>query len=102
VRVAYALCNQTPGAELDEFKQFTTFLPMHFGDDMLRFNGIGERVTTAMYNNPHPADIDLLRHEKFESDYMASTGDPSYGRAHDATNDAGYTWDPEAAARDGV
>jgi predicted amidohydrolase YtcJ len=61
VRVAYALCNQTPGAELDEFKQFTTFLPMHFGDDMLRFNGIGERVTTAMYNNPHPADIDKDR-----------------------------------------
>jgi len=52
--------------------------------------------------NPHPADIDLLRHEKFESDYMTSTGNPSYGRAHDATNDAGYTWDPEAAARDGV
>lgn len=52
--------------------------------------------------NPHPADIDLLRHERFESLYMASTGDPSYGRAHTATNDAGYTWDPEAAARDGV
>jgi hypothetical protein len=51
--------------------------------------------------NPHPADIDLLRHERYESDYMASTGDPSYGRAHTATNDAGYTWDPEAAARDG-
>ncbi|WP_250028835.1 WXG100 family type VII secretion target [Paractinoplanes maris] len=52
--------------------------------------------------NPHPADIDLLRHERFESNYMASTGDPSYGRAHTATNDAGFTWDPEAAARDGV
>lgn len=52
--------------------------------------------------NPHPADIDLLRHERHEAQYMASTGDPSYGRAHTATNDAGYTWDPEAAARDGV
>jgi uncharacterized protein YukE len=51
--------------------------------------------------DPHPADIDLLRHEKYESDYMASTGDPSYGRAHTATNDAGNAWDPEAAARDG-
>jgi uncharacterized protein YukE len=51
--------------------------------------------------NPHPADIDLLRHERYESHYMASTGDPSYGRAHTATNDVGYTWDPEAAARDG-
>jgi uncharacterized protein YukE len=52
--------------------------------------------------NPHPADIDLLRHERFESGYMASTGDPSYGRAHTATDEAGYTWDPEAAAQDGV
>ena len=51
--------------------------------------------------NPHPADIDLLGHEKYESDYMTSTGDPSYRRAHIATNDAGCTWDPEAAARDG-
>jgi len=24
---------------------------MKFGDDMLRFNGIGERVTFSMYNN---------------------------------------------------
>jgi hypothetical protein len=52
--------------------------------------------------NPHPADIDLLRHERFEAEYMASTGDQSYGRAHTATNEAGYTWDPEAAARDGI
>lgn len=51
--------------------------------------------------NPHPADIDLLKHEQIESNFMAETGDPSYGRAHTATNDAGYTWDPEAAARDG-
>ncbi|MEU8232708.1 WXG100 family type VII secretion target [Actinoplanes sp. NPDC048967] len=52
--------------------------------------------------NPHPADIDLLRHERFEAEYMASTGDQSYRRAHAATNEAGFTWDPEAAARDGV
>ena len=52
--------------------------------------------------NPHPADIDLLRHERFEAEYMASTGDQSYRRAHAATIEAGHTWDPEAAARDGV
>ena len=52
--------------------------------------------------NPHPADIDLLRHERFEAEYMASTGDPSYARAHAATIEAGYAWDPEAAARDGL
>jgi uncharacterized protein YukE len=51
--------------------------------------------------HPHSADIDLLEHERFESNFMAQAGDPSYGRAHTATNDAGYTWDPEAAARDG-
>jgi hypothetical protein len=52
--------------------------------------------------NPHPADIDLLRHERFEAEYMAGTGDQSYRRAHAATIEAGFTWDPEAAARDGV
>lgn len=51
---------------------------------------------------PHPADTDLLRHERFEAQQMARTGDPSYGRAHTATIEAGFTWDPEAAARDGI
>jgi predicted amidohydrolase YtcJ len=31
---------------------------MGFGDDMLRFNGIGERITYAMYNNDRPTDAD--------------------------------------------
>jgi predicted amidohydrolase YtcJ len=61
VRVAYALCNQTAGNELAELKQLTTLLPMHFGDDMLRFNGIGERITNAMYNNPRPTAEDKER-----------------------------------------
>jgi uncharacterized protein YukE len=52
--------------------------------------------------NPHPADIDLLRHERYEANLMATTGDHSYLRAHMATNEAGYTWDPGAAARDGL
>ena len=30
--------------------------PMGFGDDLLRFNGIGERVTFGMYNNDAPSD----------------------------------------------
>ena len=58
VRVAYALCSQTTGNEFAELKQFTTLLPMGFGDDMLHFNGIGERITTAMYNNDRPTDAD--------------------------------------------
>ena len=61
VRVAYALCSQTTGAEFEELKRFTTLLPMGFGDDMLRFNGIGERITTAMYNNDRPTDADKER-----------------------------------------
>jgi predicted amidohydrolase YtcJ len=61
VRVAYALCNQTPGKEFEELQQFTMMLPMRFGDDMLRFNGIGERITVAMYNTEHPSDADKDR-----------------------------------------
>lgn len=61
VRVAYALCSQTTGAEFAELKQLTTLLPMGFGDDMLRFNGIGERITFAMYNNDQPTDADKER-----------------------------------------
>jgi predicted amidohydrolase YtcJ len=61
VRVAYALCSQTAGAEFAELQQLTTLLPMGFGDGMLRFNGIGERITAAMYNNDRPTDADKER-----------------------------------------
>jgi predicted amidohydrolase YtcJ len=54
VRVAYSLFAQSPGTELADFRNMTQLLPMGFGDDMLRFNGIGERVTLAMYNNYAP------------------------------------------------
>ena len=58
VRVAYSLNGQVSGSELDEFKSLTAMLPMGFGDDMLRFNGIGERITVAMNNNPAPSPAD--------------------------------------------
>jgi len=32
--------------------------PMGFGDEWLRFNGIGERVTFGMYNNDEPSDAE--------------------------------------------
>ena len=54
VRVAYSLFAQNAGNELAEYRNLTQLLPMGFGDDMLRFNGIGERVTLAMYNNNAP------------------------------------------------
>jgi predicted amidohydrolase YtcJ len=58
VRVNYSYFAQKPNKEFEEFKELTQLLPMNFGDDMLRFNGIGERVTFSMYNNDKatPAD----------------------------------------------
>src|SRR5262249_43318047 len=62
VRVAYSLFAQNVGAEFEEYKNLTQFLPMGFGDDMLRFNGIGERITGGMYNNNAP---DAANKDKF-------------------------------------
>jgi predicted amidohydrolase YtcJ len=58
VRVAYSLNGQVAGRELDELESLTALLPMGFGDDKLKFNGIGERITLAMNNNPAPSDED--------------------------------------------
>jgi predicted amidohydrolase YtcJ len=54
VRVAFALNGQTQGKEFEEYKDLTQLLPMGFGDDMLKFNGIGERITWDMNNNAKP------------------------------------------------
>jgi len=62
VRVAFSLFAQNADSELADFKNMTQLLPMGFGDDMLKFNGIGERVTLAMYNNDAP---DATTQEKF-------------------------------------
>ncbi len=62
VRVAYSLFAQNAGSELADYRNLTQLLPMGFGDDMLKFNGIGERVTLAMYNNTAP---DAATREKF-------------------------------------
>jgi predicted amidohydrolase YtcJ len=58
VRIAYSLCGPTPGKEFEELKNLTQMLPQGFGDDMLKFNGIGERVTWGMNNNDHPSAED--------------------------------------------
>ena len=62
VRIDYSLCGFTPGQEFDEYKSLTRMLPMGFGDDMLRFVGIGERITAAMNNNNNPSDTDKERY----------------------------------------
>ena len=54
VRVAYSLFAQNVGAEFAEFQALTEKLPMGGTDDMLRFNGLGERITAGMYNNQNP------------------------------------------------
>jgi predicted amidohydrolase YtcJ len=58
VRVAYTLCGQTPGAEFAELKGLVALVPQGFGDDMLRFGGLGERITAAMNNNNRPTDTE--------------------------------------------
>jgi predicted amidohydrolase YtcJ len=58
LRIAYSLCGPTPGKEFEELKSLTQMLPQGFGDDMLKFNGIGERVTWGMNNNDHPTADD--------------------------------------------
>ena len=62
VRVAYSLNGQTAGREYEELEQLTAMLPMGFGDERLKFNGIGERITLAMNNNPAPSDVDKERY----------------------------------------
>lgn len=54
VRITYSLFAQNIGAEFAEFRNLTQLVPMGFGDDMLKFNGLGERITGAMYNNNFP------------------------------------------------
>lgn len=56
VRVIFSLFAQRPGKELEDYQSLTQMLPMGFGDDWLRFNGIGENVTWGMYNNDNPTD----------------------------------------------
>jgi predicted amidohydrolase YtcJ len=56
VRVAYSLCAPRAGHELADLELITQTLSMGTGDDMLRFNGIGERLTWGMYNNDTPTE----------------------------------------------
>ncbi|HXP81542.1 MAG TPA: amidohydrolase [Verrucomicrobiae bacterium] len=58
VRIAYSLCGPTSGKEFEELQSLTQMLPQGFGDDMLKFNGLGERPTWGMNNNDHPSDDD--------------------------------------------
>jgi predicted amidohydrolase YtcJ len=54
LRVRFSYSAPRRGYELEDFKELTARLPMGFGDDWLRFNGIGENVTWGFYNNDTP------------------------------------------------
>jgi predicted amidohydrolase YtcJ len=59
LRIAYSLCGMTEGSEFAEYQNYLAMMPQGFGDDMLHFNGIGERITWAMNGiNGIPADTD--------------------------------------------
>lgn len=48
VRMAYSASALAPNTEFQDFKNYLTLLPMGLGDDMLHFNGVGEKITWAM------------------------------------------------------
>jgi len=58
VRVAFSFGSQGSGGEFDEITEPVLKLPMGIGDNMLRFNGVGERITAGMYNNDKPTGAD--------------------------------------------
>jgi len=63
MRVAYSLCGITSGAEFTEYQNYLAMMPQGFGDDMLHFNGIGERITWAMNGiRGVPAEADKAKY----------------------------------------
>ena len=62
LRVAYTLCGNAPGGEFEEIRTLVSLLPQGFGDDMLRFGGLGERITAAMNNNNRPSEAEKAKY----------------------------------------
>ncbi|MDB5901957.1 MAG: TIM-barrel fold metal-dependent hydrolase, partial [Betaproteobacteria bacterium] len=56
LRVRYSLSAPRRDHELEDFKALTQLMPMGFGDEWLRFNGIGENVTWGLYGNDDPSE----------------------------------------------
>ena len=62
MRVSYHLSSQQPpGKELEDYRNLTQLLPTGFGDDMLRFGGIGEIVTWQAWTDNDPTE-DAMAH----------------------------------------
>ena len=49
LRVAFHISSNSQHT-LEDFKALTMFTPMNFGDDMLRYRGIGESLTQGIYH----------------------------------------------------
>ena len=49
LRVAFHISSNSQHT-LEDFKSLTVFTPMNFGDDMLRYRGIGESLTQGIYD----------------------------------------------------
>jgi len=63
VRVAYSLCGMTDGSEFAEYQNYLAMMPQGFGDNMLHFNGIGERITWKMNGiNGIPPEADKAKY----------------------------------------
>jgi predicted amidohydrolase YtcJ len=63
LRVAYSLCGMTDGSEFEEYQNYLAMMPQGFGDDMLHFNGIGERITWKMNGiNGVPPEADKAKY----------------------------------------
>lgn len=50
LRVTFHIASDPRMGELESYKTLTSFTPMNFGDDMLRFRGIGESLAQGMYD----------------------------------------------------
>ena len=74
IRVVYSLCAPRRDHELEDFPALTAMLPMGFGDEWLRFNGIGENVTWGMYNNDAPSEVQ--KEQLYQALRWASTPGP--------------------------
>jgi predicted amidohydrolase YtcJ len=50
IRLAFRYQTQQRGNELQTFQDYVKFTPQGFGDDMMRFVGLGESITPAMFD----------------------------------------------------
>lgn len=56
LRVRYDLTSPNPGTELSDIQNLTQLLPPRFGDDWLRFNGLGEVAIWGMHDGSATAN----------------------------------------------